>query len=231
MSNQDNQPPGGGLSLIPTNALTTHTLNSLQALMRAVSADGVSPLAVNQVEVLGACFHLNGGFASKVPEWLSRFKSHRLDRVGVSIGWNKNDTASLMAQTAGGRAASVLSLLTTEMFDEENVGTLLYDLSSKLLPAELHQSSRAHMGQVAATLSKKLIGPFGFDRHLARQVREIQKWYVTSNKDVPRHLLSIPTVTDTVNFLYCLSRALRDEHSMLYFEGCGGVGYIVAIAL
>jgi len=205
-------------------------LGALSHFIQAASADNVSPLAVVQVEALGACFHLNGDLAGKIPDLLRRNISYPLDRLSLSIGWRGNDTAAHMAKTAGGRAASVLSLAAMELYNEESGGDLLYQLSRKLLPAEASQSSRLQLGQVAGILSKKLAA-FGFGNHLASHVTRIREAYFNSGVEVPADLLVFPTVETMTEFLHCLSRALQEEQSLLYFQGCKRVGYLLAIAM
>ena len=55
---------------IPSTAIGI--LGSVQPLLRTLSADDVAPMAVLQVESIGACFHINGDFAEKVPGLLAR---------------------------------------------------------------------------------------------------------------------------------------------------------------
>lgn len=213
---------------IPGNAVSL--LGALSPFIQAASADNVSPLAVVQVEALGACFHLNGDLAGKIPDLLRRNISYRLERLSLSIGWRGNDTASHMAKTAGGRAASILSLAIMELYNEETGGDLLYQLSQKLLPADASQSSRTQLGRVSGILSKKLAA-FGFGNHLAVHVTRIREAYFNSGIEVPQNLLAFPTVETIAEFLHCLSRALMEEQSMLYFQGCRGVGHLLAIVM
>ena len=213
---------------LPNN--TVAVLGALSPFIQAVSADNVSPLAVVQVEALGACFHLNGELAGKIPDLLRRTSFYRLERLSHAIGWRGNDTASLMATTAGGRAASVLSLAVIELYNEDSAGDLLYQLSLKLLPAETNQSSRTQIGQVARTLGNKLAA-FGFGNHLALHVTRVRRAYFDSGVEIPKDLLIFPTVETMAEFLHGLSRALREQNSMLYFQGCKGVGYMLAIAM
>src|SRR2546423_10823030 len=114
------QPPTLQVELggIPSNSLMV--LGALQPLLRALTADDVNPLAVLQVEAIGSCFHLNGFLAARVPDLLVRTKSLRLERISNWVGWQAHDTASAMAQTAGGRAASVLSLCLVETYGVES---------------------------------------------------------------------------------------------------------------
>jgi len=213
---------------IPNN--TVAVLGALSPFIQAVSADNVSPLAVVQVEALGACFHLNGELAGKIPDLLRRTTSYRLERLSHYVGWRGNDTASHMAKTSGGRAASVILLAVTELYSEKSAGDLLYQLSQKILPAETNQSSKTQLGQVAGTLSKKLAA-LGFGNHLADHVTRVRQAYFDSGIEVPRDLLVLPTLETMTDFLHSLSRALQEEHSMLYFQGCKGVGYMLAIAM
>jgi hypothetical protein len=87
---------------IPSNSVTL--LSSLSPLLKALSADNVVPLTVVQAEALGACFHINGKFAARVPDLLVRSTSMRLQRLSMWVGWMAGDTASVLAPTAGGRA-------------------------------------------------------------------------------------------------------------------------------
>uniref|UniRef100_A0A4E9EGI3 Uncharacterized protein n=1 Tax=Gibberella zeae TaxID=5518 RepID=A0A4E9EGI3_GIBZA len=86
---------------IPGAVMTTLSLT--QGLLRAVSADNVNPQAVIQMERLGSCFHSNGPWASRVPDLLCRASSVRLERLSAWIDWEKNDTASFMSKTTGGK--------------------------------------------------------------------------------------------------------------------------------
>jgi len=167
---------------------TIALLGALSPLMQALSMDNVSPLAVVQVEALGACFHLNGELAGKVPDLLRRSADYRLERLVHAIGWRGNDTAFHMAKTSGGRAASVISLVVTELYSEVSAGDLLYQLSQKLLPAETNQSSKTQIGRVAGTLSNKLAA-FGFGKHLGLHVTRVRQAYFGSGIEVPRDLL------------------------------------------
>jgi len=94
---------------LPSNSLSV--LGSLRPLLKALSADNVNPLAVLQVQAIGSCFHLTGDFASQTADFLRRSSSLRLERISVWIGWQAGDTASAMSETAGGKAASVLSFV------------------------------------------------------------------------------------------------------------------------
>jgi hypothetical protein len=179
------------------------------------------------MEALGACFQINGEIASKVPELLVRTKSIRLDRVSQWVGWMAGDTASEMAKTAGGRAASLLSLVLMELYDEVHTGMLLHELSSILISDDRNNAGFAQLGQVAATLHKKLCA-IGFGSHLAFQVSRIREAYFNSGRAVPTTLLNNISVEDMVKLHSGLRRALFEEDSMLYIEGCHGIGQIVS---
>lgn len=72
---------------------------------------------------------------------------------------------------------------------------------------------------------------FGFGNHLAFHVSRIREVYFNSGLPIPQNLLVFPTAETMAEFLHALSRALLEEHSMLYFEGCQGVGHILAIVM
>lgn len=213
---------------IPSNALSL--LGSLSPLLRALSADNVSPLAVVQAEALGARFQINGELAARVPDLLTRSSSTRLDRLSHWVGWMAGDTPSAMAQTAGGKAASLLSLTLIELYGESQTGVLLYRLSEAILPADQRHSSMIQLGQVAANLSNKLT-PLAFGSHLAVHVTRIRETYFNCGLDIPRTILDNFTMETMADFFSALHSALHEETSLLYIEGFQGLGPIVAIVL
>ena len=213
---------------LPTNSVAL--LNTLSPLLKALSADNVHPLAVVQVEAIGSCFHINGKMAEKIPDLLVRSPSHRLQRLSNWVGWHAGDTASALAQTAGGRASALLCLVLGEVFDLGSVGQLLYQLSTGLIPTGRQHSSMSQLSQVASTLSQKL-GALGFGSHLAFHVTRIREVYFNSGLDIPPNLLSTPSIETMVQFLQALSKALCDESAVLHWEGTEGVGIILSIVM
>jgi len=204
-------------------------LASLSPLLRALSADNVSPLAVVQVEALGSCFHINGDLAAEVPDLLARSTSVRLQRLSHWVGWMANDTASAMAQTAGGRAGSLLSLALSEMYSEEKTGVILYQLSSMNLPASNCHASPKQLGEVAAKLANKL-KPIAYGSHLALHVTRLRETFLNSGLDLPRDLVETTFTEDTMaEFLTALHATLFDETAVLFVEGSRALGYIVAM--
>jgi hypothetical protein len=201
---------------------------SVPSLLRAITADDVSPLAVIQIESIGTCFHINGEIANEIPELLTRCKSVRLERLSVWAGWMVGDTASAMAETAGGRAGSLLSLMLVELYYQNGAGKILYEVSSKILPQDQSHASMAQLSRVATTLSNKL-GAIGFGTHLATQVTRIRETYFNSGLEIPGTLLYQLSTTSMVELLVGVHRALTEEASMLYVEGCEGIGIIVAL--
>ena len=82
-------------------------LSYLQPPQQVISTDNVNPLAILQVEALGACFHLNEDLAPQFLNLLVHRGSSRIERLSQSIGSRPGDTTSLMSQRAGGRALSL----------------------------------------------------------------------------------------------------------------------------
>lgn len=220
--------PQADVGTIPSNSLSV--LGSLQPLLKALTADNVNPLAVLQVQAIGSCFHLNGDFASKVPELLVRSKSLRLERISQWVGWHAGDTASSMAQTAGGRAASVLSLSLVEAYGIDLSGQILCELSKRILPADQNHTGLQQLGDVAGILSNKLAA-VGYGSHFALHVTRIREVYFNSGLVIPTTLLDRFTVETMVEFLCALRTALQEENSVLYFEGCEGAGQVVALVM
>jgi hypothetical protein len=213
---------------IPSNSLAM--LGSVRHLLKALSADDVHPLAVLQLETLGACFLINGDLAARIPDLLVRSSSARLGRLSHWVGWMAGDTASVMAQTSGGRAAALLSLALCELYGAGRTGELLYRLSSLLLPADQNQSSIIQLGQVAEILRNKLT-VLAFGSHLARHVTRIREAYFNAGLRTPPTLLDQLTVETMIEFISALQKALQDETVILYVQGCHGLGFITAVVM
>ena len=171
---------------IPSNSLAI--LGSLSPLLKALSADNVNPLAVLQVEALGACFHTNGELAKRVPELLTRSSSMRIERLSQLVGWMAGDSSAAMVQTAGGRAAALLSLTLVELYGQKQTGLLLHHLSSKILTETQNYVNMTQLGQVAAKLCNKLV-PLAFGSHLAHHVTRIREVYFSSGLVTPQTLV------------------------------------------
>src|SRR4051812_45850946 len=62
------------------------------------------------------------------------------------VGWRKGDAASLMAQSAGGQAISLMCLCLKSLCSSEMFGAAMFDLSEKLLPKSLSISSITQLG-------------------------------------------------------------------------------------
>ncbi|KAF8242563.1 hypothetical protein K440DRAFT_565125, partial [Wilcoxina mikolae CBS 423.85] len=214
---------------IPNNSLSL--LATLKPFLQALSADNVNPLAVDEVHTIGTYFHTNGDLAAKIPDLLCRSNSMRLERLKIFVGWQKGDTASFMAQTAGGRAAALLCLFLVELYDTQRAGEVLYKLSSMLLVEEQRNSSINQLAQVSQVLAAKLAA-IGFGNYLATVVTRLREAYLNMDvTTIPTEFLDIPTQETIASFLQGLSVALTEDQSILRLEGCKGIGYILSLVL
>jgi len=109
-----------------------------------------------QMEHLGAAFHVNGSFAAKVPELLKRACSHPIGQLGLTVGWRRGDSMSLMAESASGRAVSLQSVCITNIYRQDAVGDILFRLCNELLPKSLPVASLSDLADVAELLASKL---------------------------------------------------------------------------
>jgi hypothetical protein len=136
----------------------------------------------------------------------------------------------MMAQTSGGKAAAVLCLALVELYGQDETGMILDELSALLLPQEKRTASMRQLGEVATILGNKLAG-VGFWSYLASHVTRIRQAYFTASLDVPKRLLDAPDHATITEFLHCMSKALVEEHSVLYWEGSMGGGYLLSIVI
>lgn len=202
-------------------------LNSFSSLLAAFSADNVTHTAVIQMEQLGSMFLPTGKFADRVPDLLQRCSSIRLDRLALDVGWRKGDSASIMAQSAGGQSIALLSLVLGSIFTPRTLGDVLKGLSQKLLPIEANLASMEQLVNVAEILQKKL-APLGFGNHLAQQTVLVYRLFEQSGFKVPEGILEVLSGETMAELLHCISRALREERSLVRISADYGACYILS---
>ena len=209
---------------------TLGLLGAAQPLLKALSADNVSPLAVLQVEAIGNCFLSNGEWADKLPDLLTRASSMRLERLAAWVGWQKGDTASYLSQTSGGRSAALICLFLTNFYPSERCGLVLHNISSSIIPKDQQNASVAQLGNVSACIAGK-ISCLGFGNFFALQLTRIRQSFFEAGHRVPTNLASVPTEETMGDFLVMLHKALTTEDLILRFSGSRGAGPLLAAVM
>ena len=220
-------------SITPQVDVGTVSLSGLSAftsVLTALSADNVVPMAMLQMEKLGAGFLISGEYAAKVPDYLQRCSSVPLGNLALSIGWRKGDAASLMASSAGGQAAALLALCLFNLYNSVDAGNILLDLSRKLLPRDLAISSVAQLVGVGTLLRNKL-DLLGFGNLLARQVTRIYGAYETLGLTLPEDFLDPITAESMTELLEGISRVLRESSLVMRITGTRGLGQVLGLII
>ncbi|MCJ1375300.1 hypothetical protein MMC20_006535 [Loxospora ochrophaea] len=187
-------------------------------------------MAVVQMEQLGAAFLTNGDHAEKVKSLLQRCSDVRFSQLALTIGWRKNDSASLMAGSAGGQAIALLSMCLMNLFKHSDAGMIIAGLSSRILSDSKNVSSASQLADVAKLLTGKL-DVLGFGNLLAREVTKIHRVYAALGRDTPRDLLEPIDTESAVDLLHQVSRALCEDHKVCRFSGSRGIGHILGLML
>lgn len=212
---------------VDISSLSLAGLGQFSTLLAALSADNVQPIAMLQLQDMGAALPTSGPVAKKVPDHLLRCKSRRIERLGIAIGWRKGDAASLMAQTAGGQAVALVVTCLWNIYGDET-GQLLFELAPSLLPQSSCLSSPELLAQAANVLANKL-GLIAFGTILAKQVCRIHDAYSYMKLQVPHGISHFIHQTWMIGLLGQISRALKDARGFLRVRGIHGMGYIVAL--
>ncbi|KAJ5595263.1 uncharacterized protein N7459_001471 [Penicillium hispanicum] len=210
--------------------LSLNGLSAFSTVLATLSADNVQPVAMLQLEQLGAAFPVSGPLRAQVPDHLQRCKSTRLDRLGLMVGWRKGDAASLMSHSAGGQAVALLATCLENIYGTDSTANIFYKLSKTLLPNAARLSSPKQLTQAIDTLSRKL-GVIGFGTILARQVCRIHETYQHIPRKVPLSLLASLSQEGMSDMLSKLSGALQQDKSLIRIRGCASMGYITALAV
>ena len=119
-------------------ALGVAGFGAFTQVLSAITADNVAPMALIQVEQLGNLFLCNGKYAKKMPDLLRLSSSYRMERLGLMVGWRKNDAPSYLANTAGGQSIALLIAGLQNLCSDSQLGELYHRLCSKMLPRELN---------------------------------------------------------------------------------------------
>ncbi|KAL9082735.1 MAG: hypothetical protein Q9165_008803 [Trypethelium subeluteriae] len=211
-------------------SLSLHGLGAFSTILTALSADDVVPMAMIQLERLGALFHISGKFAAKVPDMLTRVKSHPLGRLAATVGWRKGDSASLLAKSAGGQAIALLSTVLHSLLGSYQIGDVLFGLSHQILPADSAICSPSQLAKASKLIAQKL-SALGFGNFLAEQIVRVFDTYRSLNMDMPPDLLDGLTVDASVALLKATSEALQEEDKLVRTSGTSGIGNILGLIL
>ncbi|KAF3243568.1 hypothetical protein TWF217_011241 [Orbilia oligospora] len=208
-------------------------LTSITPLVRALSADGVNPLSVVQLEAIGSRFPMSGPLAERTMDALTRRGPDlTLWRVQVSVGWMRGNTAWALSQTAGGQASALLTVCLVELCRRNMTGHILFKLSEAILPRDRRLSSMSQLSDLAEIVSNKMQS-VRFGQHFAEQVTRIRMTYFNSNVNVPcpdmASLLDRIEVDSLVDILNKAQTALQDEMTTLRIEGFVGIAYLAAL--
>lgn len=206
------------------------SLGAFSSILSTLSADNVAPMAMVQMENLGALFHTNGQFADQVSDKLKRFSLQPLGRVAISVGWRRGDSASLMADSSGGQAIALLSLCLVNFFSLSGAATILHRICSRVLPRTVNVCSIAQLRDVASILDGKLQA-LGFGNYLAQQVMKIHSVYEQLGVGLPKDLLIPLTQEAMVDLLDCLQRFFSDNNAVLRISGIKGMGHVFTLVL
>lgn len=215
---------------VDIGGLTLRGLSAFTPLLASLSIDNVVPTAVLQMENLGGRFLISGEYAAKVPDYLQRCSSVRLERLALTVGWRKGDTASLMASSAGGQALALLSLCLLTLYGSNDAGTIFLNLSKKLLPSTVAISSMRQLVAVGDLLKDKL-ETLGFGNLLAKQVTKVHGAYENMGLAVPRDFLEPMSPESMTELLESVSRALQDETKIVRITGTYAQGHILGLVL
>ena len=201
-------------------------LSAFSSILATLSADNVVPMALIQMGELGAALPTNGEYADRAKGLLQRCSDVRLDHLAMVIGWRKNDSASLMAESAGGQAIALVSMCLMNLFKRADTGTILGRLCSKL--SSMNIASMSQLADAAELLSGKL-NTLGFGNLLAREVIKIHQVYEALGKPAPQDLLEPLDTESAIELLGLVSRALREDQKICRISGSRGMGHILGL--
>lgn len=210
--------------------LGTQSFGAVKELLAAATADNVAPGALLQIEQLGFLFRCNGKYLNRIADLLQRCESFRFERLALSVGWRRHDTASLLSKTAGGQAMSLLIACLMNMHSDSNIGEILQRLCNDLVPRELNIGSQKQISGVARCIFNK-ISKFGFSPLLAETATNIRQVYMNLDQPAPLDLVESPNEESTIDLLKGFGMVCRQEKHLLRLTGTEGMAYLATFFL
>jgi hypothetical protein len=201
----------------------------VKGILQILSTDNVAPLAVIQMENLGAAFPLSGRLIAELPDHLQRATSYRLEALGLMIGWQKGDTASILAASSGGQYISLVASCLYNVCRGE-IGYILKQLSGRLLPKTANLASPSQLQKVSELVADKL-ALLGFGNIIAYQACRIHRTFAQLGKDMPSDLLHTFAPESVIDLFHAFSRSVREDGLNAIVKGTTSMGYIVALAV
>ncbi|KAJ6007943.1 hypothetical protein N7540_011919 [Penicillium herquei] len=199
-------------------SLSLNSLGAFSTILTALSADDVQPMALLQLQDLGAVFPVSGPVTVKIPEYLQRFHSTRLERLGIVVGWRKGDSTSLLAQSIGGQAVALLAVCLCNI-QRQSVGHVFHTISKALLPRSVCLSSPSILQRAVEVLADKL-ALIGFGTIIAKQVCRIHEAYTMLQQKVPINILEELNEDWVAEMLVNISHVLREDEGIMQIRGC-----------
>lgn len=187
------------------------------------------PTAMLQMEKLGSCFHVSGPYADRVKDLLQRANNVRLDRLALVVGWRKNDSASLMAQSAGGQAISLVALCLRSLYGDEELARILAGLCTNLLPYSSNVASQNQLLDVANILANK-VGALGFGNLLAQEVSKLHDAFrLLVGVKISGSWLEPLSADFMIDLLGIIGDAFRQDGSICRIRGEEGMGQVISL--
>ena len=222
--------PGDVALQTDVGALSVQSLGAVTSILTAVSADSLAPLALMEMESLGALFHTSGRFADSIRSKLQRCPIVRLDRLALLLGWRKGDASSLMANSTRGQAVALLSLclMTSLGGKKSDVGLVLSQLRSEFLPRHVAVSGVSELADVASVLAGKS-SSLGYGNFLVEQTTRIVESYHGLENILPRDLMDGMAAESTAELLIKVARVFQDEKRICRIRGSASMASIVTM--
>lgn len=209
-------------------SLSIHGLGAFTSILATLSADNVTPAAIVQMERLGAAILVNGPYAERCKDLMQRCSINQLRHLGLLVGWRKNDSVSLMADSAEGQAIALFSMCLLNIYDMDDIGRTLSQLSSTFLPGSMQIASVAQLASVAKVLGDKL-NTIGFGNVLARNAMKLYQAYESLDAESPKDLLYQLNGQSIHELFTPIFQSLQEERMLCRIEGSMGMAYIVSM--
>ncbi|KAH0558365.1 hypothetical protein GP486_004977 [Trichoglossum hirsutum] len=216
---------------------TITVANLTQSLVKICTSDGVAEETIRFLDALGARYPVSPLLAGEIRSICMNGRETLLSNLKIAVGWRKDDTAALLAQSSGGLSFLAFFAAAREVFDVKQMVSAINIMSESELPNGVIPSGGRDLETCLRALEPRITA-FGFSTHFAKVLTAIRRSFFATGvaaMDVISDEVSSLSVAvggrQAVGVIRALLTPEKLEDRYLVFKGISGMGWVAAAAI
>ncbi|KAI9864389.1 MAG: hypothetical protein M1813_003309 [Trichoglossum hirsutum] len=217
------------------SALTVANLT--KSMVKICTSDGVSEQTIRFLDALGAHYSVSPLLAGEIRSVCTEGRETLLENLKIAVGWRKNDTAALLAQSSGGLSFLAYLAAAREIFDVKQMVSAINIMSEGELPNGIIPPGGRELETCLRALEPRITA-FGFSTHFATVLTAIRRSFFATGvaaMDVISDEISSLSVAvggrHAIGVIKALLTPGKFEDRCLMFKGISGMGWVAAAAI